>query len=424
MQFSRPRGTRDFLPEEMARRRYAEKVMRETFESYGYREIQTPVFESLELIAAKSGEDIVKHLYSFKDKSKRCLALRPELTLPAMRLYVNELQRKAKPIKLYYFGNCFRYEEPQAGRYREFWQAGIELIGTGYPESEAEVIALAVEVLKKLGLKDFELHIGSIGILRKILKESGVKEKEQGKILHLIDKGEREKLEKFLNKLKVSGENKRTLLSILDLAGEKKEVISSTRELLEGRAALLEEIEKFESILRFLELKVPNYSLNMGIARGLDYYSGMVFEIYANKLGAQKQICGGGTYSLAGTLGGEETPTCGFALGFDRVLLALEAEKVEMSINSKTKVFVVPVAESLLGEAIKISSIIRKSASCEVDLMRRRLSKALAYANSEGIPFVVIVGDEELGKGSVTLRDMKTGEQKEIKLSELERLKI
>lgn len=420
MQFSRPRGTRDFLPGEMERRRCVEKVMRETFESYGYKEIQTPVFESLELITAKSGEDIVKHLYHFKDKSHRNLALRPELTAPVMRLYINELQRKAKPIKLYYFSNCFRYEEPQAGRYREFWQAGIELIGTSYPEAEAEVIAIAVEVLKKLGLKDFELQIGSIGILRKILKESGVAEKEQGAILHLIDKGE--KLENFLNKLKVS--SREILPSILNLAGEKKKVISRARELLKDRTALLEELEKFESILRFLDLKVQNYSLNLGIARGLDYYSGMVFEIYANKLAAQKQICGGGAYSLAGTLGGEETATCGFAFGFDRVMLALEAEKVKLNIDDKTKVLVVPVTESLLGEAVKISSIIRKRASCEVDLMRRKLSKALAYADGEGIPFVVIVGDEELAKGSVTLRNMKTGEQKEIKLGELERLKI
>ncbi|MDI6654281.1 MAG: histidine--tRNA ligase [Candidatus Hydrothermarchaeota archaeon] len=419
MQFTRPRGTRDFLPEEMARRRYAEKVMRETFESYGYREVQTPVFESLELITAKSGEDIVKHLYDFKDKSQRSLALRPELTLPVMRLYISELQFKPKPVKLYYFGNCFRYEEPQAGRYREFWQAGVELIGTSYPEAEAEVIALAVEVLKKLGLKDFELHIGNIGILRKILRESGAAEKEQGKILHLIDKGERGELENFLNKLKISEENKQVLLKILNLAGDKKEVISRAGGLLKGRPALLKELEKLEATLRFLDLK---YSLNLGIARGLDYYSGMVFEIYANKLGAQKQICGGGTYSLGSVLGGEETATCGFAFGFDRVMLALEAEKVDFNLGNKTQILVVPVSEGLLDEAIKISSIIRKSFSCEVDLMRRKLSKALAYANSEGIPFVVILGDEELAKDSVTLRNMKTGEQKEIKLNELEKI--
>lgn len=419
MQFTRPRGTRDFLPEEMAKRRYAEKVMRETFESYGYREIQTPVFESLELITAKSGEDIVKHLYDFKDKSQRSLALRPELTLPVMRLYISELQRKAKPIKLYYFGNCFRYEEPQAGRYREFWQAGVELIGTRYPEAEAEVIALAVEVLKKLGLKDFELHIGNIGILRKILQESGVAEKEQGRVLHLVDKREREELENFLNELKISKENKQVLLKILNLAGDKKEVISRARKLLKGRATLLKELEKLEATLRFLDLK---YSLNLGIARGLDYYSGMVFEIYANKLGAQRQICGGGAYSLSGTLGGEETATCGFAFGFDRVMLALGVEKVDFNLGNKTQILVVPVSEGLLDEAIKISSIIRKSFSCEVDLMRRKLGKALAYANSEGIPFVVILGDEELAKDSVTLRNMKTGEQKEIKLNELEKI--
>ena len=186
--FTRPRGTRDFLPEEMKKRRKVENIIRKVFESYGYEEIMTPTFEHIELITAKSGEEIRRSIYNFRDKGNRELALRPELTAPVMRVYANELQFKPKPIRLYYIANCFRYERPQAGRFREFWQAGVELIGSSSPMAVAEIIALADDVLKKLGLKDYEINIGHIGILRKILSE--VDEKKQNLILHYVDKGE------------------------------------------------------------------------------------------------------------------------------------------------------------------------------------------------------------------------------------------
>jgi histidyl-tRNA synthetase len=420
MQFTRPRGTRDFLPDEVEKRRYVEEVMRRTFERFGYREIQTPVFEKLELITAKSGEDIRERLYHFKDKSGRDLALRPELTAPVMRLYVNELQVKPKPLKLYYFGNCFRYERPQAGRYREFWQAGVELIGTGYPEADAEVIALAVEALKNLGLKEFETHVGHIGILRKILEENGIGEVDQNIVMGVIDKGEEEALVTLLETLGLSKESKGLILDILKLVGG-EEVMQKARKMLKGKTEALEELRKLEDVLEILKSFKVDCKINLGIARGLDYYTGVVFEIYSEKLGAQKQICGGGSYTLAEVFGGEPVPTSGFSYGFDRVLLALKAEKVPLGERKKTEYLIVPTSHELLPKAIEISRRLRKGSPCEIDLMRRRLGKALAYADSKGIPFVIIVGDEELKRGKVVLKDMKTGEQEEVGLEEIGR---
>ncbi|MBI4344719.1 MAG: histidine--tRNA ligase [Euryarchaeota archaeon] len=425
MAFTRPRGTRDFLPEEMARRRYVEGVMREVFESFGYGEVQTPTFESLELITAKSGEDIRRHLYHFKDKAERDLALRPELTAPVMRLYINELKRSPKPVKVYYIGNCFRYEEPQSGRYREFWQAGVELIGPPHEEAEAEVVALAMATLERLGLEGFEVHIGHIGVLRRILEDGGVREEDQNPVMNAIDKGEEAALKGLLEKLQVPEESRSVLLTILELEGPSREVLGKARALLAGRTGVLEELERFERVLCALGFfGVEGYRVDLGIARGLDYYTGTVFEIYAPRLGAQKQICGGGSYSLTETLGGAPVPTCGFAFGFDRVLLALEAEGRKLGGDKGPKALVVPAGKDLLGEAIRVAASLRKSLPCEVDLMKRKLVKALGYADSRGIPLVVIIGEEELAKGCVLVRDMKTGAQRDVKVEDLGSIKV
>ncbi|MFQ6105522.1 MAG: histidine--tRNA ligase [Candidatus Hydrothermarchaeaceae archaeon] len=415
MQFSRPRGTRDFLPGEMIKRRYVEGVVRKIFERYGYKEVQTPVFEELSLITRKSGDEIRERLYDFKDKSGRELALRPELTAPAMRLYVNEMQFYSKPIRLYYFGNCFRYERPQSGRYREFWQAGVELIGSDAPEADGEIIAVAVDVLKSLELKNFELRIGNIGIIRKMLRSSGISESEQDRIINAVDRGE--SIEELLKKAGVEGDK---IPRFMKLAGERRRVIRDAELLLKG-AEILEDIKKFDEMLDLMEsYGIKDYTVDFGIARGLEYYTGMVFEIYADKLGAQKQICGGGTYSLADVFGGSKISTRGFAFGFDRLMLALEAEG-KLKSEGDGRVLVVPTGEKMVGDAIRVASVIRKNRPCELELMRKKLGKALAYADAEGIPFVFIVGEDELAEGAILLRNMKTGEQRKMKIDELEK---
>jgi len=417
MEFPRPRGTRDFLPEEVKKRRKVENVIRETFEKFGYFEIITPTFENLDLITAKSGDEIREGIYHFKDKSNRDLALRPELTAPVMRLYVNEMQKRPKPVKLYYIGNCFRYERSQAGRYREFFQAGVESIGSPNPVADAEVIALAVKTLENLGLKKFRTSIGHIGILRGILTEEGVSEEEQNVIMGLIDKGEKTQIVDAIQNKDFSQITKELLLKIIELKGEPADVLIKADELLNEK----EKITELKEIIDLLEsFGVKDFQLNLGIARGLDYYTGIVFEIYAEGLGAQDQICGGGSYSLTEVFGGEKTATSGFAFGFDRIILALVAQDALGEDDNNIDYLVVSTSNDLIKKAIEISTKLRKNSTCELDIMGRKLGKALTYANNRGIPFVIIVGEEELKRGKVLKRDMETGEQIEIDIEGLE----
>ena len=206
-----PRGTRDFLFNEMKERKSVEKTMRLIFETYGYSEIKTPIFEELSLFTTKSGEGIKDQIYHFQDKGGRDLALRPELTAPVARMYIKEFQKSPKPVKMYYFGSCFRYERPQAGRWRQFWQFGCELIGGKSPDSEAEVISMAAHCLEELGLEDFEIHIGNLGILRNILNDANIKGKLQDQVMGVIDKGDAKELERLLEEIKVV-DNSRELL--------------------------------------------------------------------------------------------------------------------------------------------------------------------------------------------------------------------
>ncbi len=416
--FARPRGTRDILPDEMERRRWLEGVFRRTFEDFGYREVQTPTFEHADLVIAKSGEEIRKHLYDFKDKGGRELALRPELTAPVMRLYLQELTHESKPLRLYYFGNCFRYEEPQSGRYREFWQAGAELIGSPFAEAEAEVIAIAADALERCGLPKYEIRIGEVGILRDVLKEGGAKEEEQARVMSALDKGE--DVRALMAEIGIPEECQRTVEAVSRLEGG-REVMKEAKELLAGNDGAISKAAGLGELLDLLDAQGVKYGINLGIARGLDYYTGMVFEIYAEGLGAQKQICGGGTYSLTEVFGGSAMPTGGFAFGMDRLLLALEKQGRLPALERK-RVMVVSAGGESLGKALEISTMIRKSVPCEVEILRRKLKKALAYADKEGIPFVVIVGEDELKRGRVVLRDMRSGEQRELKIEELDGL--
>lgn len=402
-----PKGTRDFLPEEMEKRKEVENIIRQSFESFGYREVQTPTFEYAELIKLKSGEDIIEHLYIFRDKADRELALRPELSLPTIRLYVNNFITKPKPRKLYYIENCFRYENPQSGRYREFFQAGVEYIGKLTPYVEAEIIYLAYYTLEKLGLKNFELHIGNVGIFRKILRALNFEEEEIKRILHAIDKGELDKVnDKRIKKISEIKGKREALKELKSLVNE-LEINEAEKEEIASR------IKGFEKMLEALEIfGVRDYNLDMSVVRGLDYYSGMVFEIYASSLDAQKQICGGGSYELVNLLSSKSESSCGFAFGFDRIILALEKEGKEFSKKKIPLLLIVPKNsgdEKEIKRAIEFANKLREKIPCMVELTHRNLEKALKYANTEKIKYVLIIdGDKTM------LRDMEKGLQKEI----------
>lgn len=414
--FNIPRGTRDFTPEDMQKRRYLEKSMRDTFNSFGYGEVQTPMFENLDLFTAKSGEGIIDEIYSFQDKSGRNLALRPELTAPVMRFYVEKMQMEPKPLKLFYFGNCFRYDRPQKGRYREFMQAGCELIGTNTPEAQAELIAMAYKLLENAGLKTITLSIGNLNILSVLFEKLGLSKENQKYLIPLIDKSQFEGVYDALVDFKVKPKDATVFLEILQSSDVKK-----ISEYLKDNEIAKKELNGLKTITDLLEnaFDVKDYEIKMSIVRGLDYYKGLVFEIEAACLGAEKQLCGGGAYDLIELFGGRESPTSGFAIGFDRTLIALETEGYKFTIP-QLDAYLVSVNDDTLGKTLEIAQMLRNQGiSTDMDLLRRGIGKSLKYASSINAKNAIIVGPKELEQDSVTIKNMETGDQQTVKIKDI-----
>lgn len=406
----RPRGTRDFGPEEMEKRRSLESKMRREAALFGFREVTTPIFEHTELFTIKSGPNVVEEIYAFTDKGGRDISLRPELTAPVMRFFVNELTNYPRPLKMFYFGQCFRYERPQSGRFREFYQFGAELIGNPGPESDAEVIALAASIMRSVGLKDYNIRIGHIGVLRGLLASSGVEGAQAAPILQKLDKKEYEEASARMAEAGISADEAERIIEITKTSGP-KEVLDK----IEGevRDHLLE-IFKILSYYGF-----DNVQVDLGVVRGLDYYTGMVFEMDAPVLGAEKQICGGGSYSLTELFGGERTFSTGFGIGFDRTLLALEREGYQAP-SHVIDAFVIPVTPSMKEDAFRIAAQLRREGvATEVDLMGRSLSKNFKHAASLNARKVIIVGEKELAQGAVAIRDMSSGDQRLVRKEDL-----
>jgi histidyl-tRNA synthetase len=432
----RPRGTRDFLPQEAWRRNAIRRTMQGALERWGYQEIATPTFEHLELFTLKSGDAVVEEIYSFKDKGGRDLALRPELTAPVMRMYVSELHNAPKPLRLCYFGSCFRYERPQRGRFREFWQIGAELIGGRRADSEAEVVALANQMLEGAGIKG-EIHLGHLGLVRAILSKIGPEHRSA--IMRMIDKKEHQRLREHLAEL---GADHLGLWELINLKGDQAldAAMGLARDLAlvegkeesavgasaapaggrtsarTGRAVAADlRLEEFRETVKLLEAYGVETTIDFEIVRGLEYYSGTVFEIYASGLGAQSQICGGGTYELASLFGGRETSSTGFGLGFDRIM-----EIAQVKERQRSPV-VMAFTPDVKAEAIRLASRLRKSIPLVADVMGRGLGAQLKHADAAGADFAIILGESEIAEGKLTLRNMQTGEQEKLSLEEIEK---
>lgn len=410
MNIIRPRGTRDILPDEMEKRRKIENIFRNIIKKWGYREINTPTFENLELFTLKSGSGIIEELYNFYDKNKRSLALRPELTAPVMRSYINEMQSYPKPIKLFYLENCFRYERPQKGRYREFWQFGTEIIGGNGINADAEVIALAMTLLESVGICG-ELNIGNLRILRIILDQMKLNQENKINVLHLIDKKEYINLDQYLSQLNVDLNLKKKLLELIQISEIDSKICIEKAKKIMGET---EELNYLYSLVKKIEIYgYTSIKINFGVSRGLDYYTGVVFEIYEKSLGSQKQICGGGSYNLIKLFGGENITSTGFGIGFDRI-----SEIANININKEKMLFIIS-KKSTYEKAIKIAKILRTYICVNLDLVERSFTSQLTYANSIKADYVLIFGDKESNEKYYTLKCMKTGEQTKVNLEQL-----
>ncbi len=415
----RPRGTRDFTPEEMDRREQLLVTLRGTVESFGYGEINLPTFEHLDLFTLRSGPGIIDQMYNFTDKNGRSLALRPELTASAMRFYVNSLQNRPKPQKLYYFGNCFRYERPQKGRFREFWQFGVEFIGSSTPLALAELIALSVRIMEKSGLNDFRINIGYLDILRTVMAKAELPSNALASAIVLIDKKNIEGLEDLLFEHGTPSKLVSDIVRLTDGSGGRG-ILSEIKEMETEYPGIDKHLDLFRKICQWLDIMdVGNYNVDLGVVRGLDYYTGIVFEIEAPALGAEKQICGGGEYSLVPLFGGREVATSGFALGFDRLLLALDTQGYAFK-SKKLDLFLVPVSKNDVSHTVKVANRLRSSGlKVDLELRGRNMKKAMKYGNALGAAYVGIIGEDERNKSLVAVKDMNSGEQRNVAEADL-----
>jgi histidyl-tRNA synthetase len=411
MAFQIPRGTQDILPGEAEKWQYIEKIARNICERYNYHEIRTPIFEHTELFLRGVGDttDIVqKEMYTFEDKGGRSLTLRPEGTAPVVRSFVEHKMYgdPNQPVKLYYIGPMFRYERPQAGRFRQFVQFGVEALGSSDPAMDAEVIALAMELYQTLGLKQLKLVINSLGDVesRKAHRQALI-DHFQGRIHELCEDCQM-RLEK-------------NPLRILDCKKDRDhELMATAPSILDY---LNEESRQyFEKVKSYLtKLGIP-FEIDARLVRGLDYYNHTTFEIMsdAEGFGAITTLCGGGRYNgLVQEIGGPETPGIGFALSIERLLAALEAEGITLPVRTGIDCYVVAVGEKAQEESVLLVNQLRKAGIvADKDYQDRKVKAQLKAADRLNAKFVAILGDDELAKNVINIKEMSTGEQTEVPL--------
>jgi len=420
--FKTVRGMRDFLPEEAKIMRYIEEKARKTARLYGYKEIITPVVESYELVAAKAGEEVRARMYAFEDLGGRKVALRPEFTASVARLVATTMRNEPKPLRLFCVGSLYRYDEPQKGRFREFWQSNFELMGSEKPEADAEVLLLTNTLMRIVGLKNYTFKIGHVGVLRGILRLEGLEEETQNRVMQLMDKKQHEEALSIVKEAGASEKCLKTLQRLVGLKGSNTaSILGEMEKLVKEYEAAAEAIKNLGEILRLVKESGEKLDITVdaGFARGLEYYTGMIFEVYTPELDIA--LAGGGRYDkLVELFGGEPTPAVGVAHGIDRIMLAMQEQKTSLTAEEEKRVMVIPVNEGLINEALKISEMLRNEGiAVETEVMRRRVTKALEDADRRGISHVIIVGERELKEGAVILRDMQKEEQKEVRIEEL-----
>jgi histidyl-tRNA synthetase len=406
-----PRGTKDILPGVSGYWQYIEQTARDICRLYGYQEIRTPIFEHTELFLRGIGEttDIVeKEMYTFTDKGNRSITLRPENTAAVVRAFLeNKLYAGTQPAKLFYMGPMFRYDRPQAGRFRQFHQFGVEAISSQGPAIDAEIIMLAVQFLQKLGLSDLTLYLNSVGC-------------PQCRPVY------RDKLQEFLrDKLQdlckdCQSRFDRNPMRVLDCKNEKCTLLSQGAPQMTD--CLCDECQQhFAQLKVLLSAAQIDFKLNPRLVRGLDYYTKTAFEIQYAPLGAQSAVCGGGRYDgLIAECGGDATPGIGFAIGLERVMLALEKQELLPQLDVALDVFIAPLECKAQSIAFKLLCNLRQAGvTADMDFMERSLKAQLKHANKYPARFVAIIGEEEVIQEKVMLKNMQTGEQQLVNVSEV-----
>lgn len=406
----KPRGTIDIMPEEMPYWYKIEETAREVSALYGFSELRFPTFENTELFSRGVGgtTDVVqKEMYTFTDRENRSLTLRPEGTACAARAVIeNGRCSDAMPLRLFYLINCFRYEKPQAGRSREFFQYGAELFGSDSAAADAVMIALARAVIEGIGITDAELHINSIGC-------PNCRPAYHEKLRQFFAANEDKLCPTCRERLQTNP------LRILDCKNEE------CRNLCIGAPKMIDCLcgecgAHFESLKSFLAASGISYSVDTAIVRGLDYYTRTVFEFISDKIGAQSTICGGGRYDgLIKELGGPALPGIGFAMGITRLILAMKACGVRLEGGAKPKLYIAPMGAAAQNAALGLTAKLRAGGVyAECDIVGRSLKAQMKYADKLGAEYTLIIGDTEIQSGKAILKNMKSGGQSEADVSD------
>jgi len=421
-EFKTLRGMRDLLPDDAGMMIYVQETARKVAKLYGYKEIITPLVESYELLTAKAGDEVRSRMFAFKDLGGRDVALRPEFTASVARLVATSMRNEPKPFRIFCMGSAYRYDEPQRGRYREFWQSDFELVGTFRPEADAEILMLTDSLCQKVGLKRFGLKVGHVGILRGILGQEKVIEKDQNAIMQLMDKKQYDDAVKLVESAGVSKKCVRTIRELVVCRGKDiADVLKRIRELVKDYENSVAAVENLRTILELVNKSGYKIDLTVdaGFARGLEYYTGMVFEIFVPDLDIA--LGGGGRYDkLVELFGGEPTPAVGVAHGMDRMTLAMETQKIDLKAKEERTIIVVPIKEELKTEALKIARLLRDADMLvEVEVMGRKMTKALEDADRRKTDYAIIVGERELKEGSVVLRDLSKRDQRIVPIGKL-----
>ena len=401
------RGTKDIIGEEAKKYIYISNVAQKMFENYGYNFVKTPIFEETELFKRGIGEatDVVeKEMYTFKDRGDRSITLRPENTASLVRCYLeNAIYAKEEISRFYYNGSMFRYERPQAGRQREFNQIGIEVFGEKSPKVDAEVIAIGYKFLEKLGISDLEVKINSVGS-----KESRTIYRE--KLIEHFSKHLDDMCDDCKDRIN------RNPLRLLDCKVDKdKDFYKSAPNIIDF---LFEDERKhYEDVKKYLDIFGIKYTEDPTLVRGLDYYSSTVFEIVTNKLGSQGTVLGGGRYdNLLKELGDKDIPAVGFATGVERIMMLLG----ENYPKNNPDVYIAWLGENTSETALKIAESLRDNdIKVYIDYSEKGMKSHMKKADKLSVRYCIILGEDELNKGIVLLKDFSTREQKEIKIEEI-----
>ena len=401
------RGTKDIIGEEAKKYVYISNVAQKMFENYGYNFVKTPIFEETELFKRGIGEatDVVeKEMYTFKDRGDRSITLRPENTASLVRCYLeNAIYAKEEISRFYYNGSMFRYERPQAGRQREFNQIGLEVFGEKSPKVDAEVIAIGYKFLEKLGITDLEVKINSVGS-----KESRTIYRE--KLIEHFSKHLDDMCDDCKDRIN------RNPLRLLDCKVDKdKDFYKSAPNIIDF---LFEDERKhYEDVKKYLDVFGIKYTEDPTLVRGLDYYSSTVFEIVTNKLGSQGTVLGGGRYdNLLKELGDKDIPAVGFATGVERIMMLLG----ENYPKNNPDVYIAWLGENTSETALKIAESLRDNdIKVYIDYSEKGMKSHMKKADKLSVRYCIILGEDELNKGIVLLKDFSTREQKEAKIEEI-----